>query len=139
MMMRCSTIYIQSKSIMMCFGKDFPVEDKRHPPNNGTIIVFNLPEKVSNDEIVLNFSPFGQIKDIRKTPNNNTQRFIEFYDSRSAKKARNTMKKKKLIIAEKPCILNTEYSLPGNYRANYEKFCNHRIPTIQKMYYTKMN
>lgn len=132
MMMRSSTIYIQNRSIMMCFGKDTPVEDKKNPPNNGTIIVFNLPEKALDEDILSYFGCFGEIKGIRRTPNKNTQRFIEFYDTRSARKARNFMKNKKLLISGKKCKINVEFSLPGNYRNNYEKFYCHSIPVIER-------
>lgn len=139
MMMRASTITINSRKIMMYFGKDEVVTDKKHPPNNGTIVVFNLPENASDNEIRNIFQSFGQIKDIRKTPNKNTQRFIEFYDTRSSRKAKNIMKKKKIVIAGKDCHINIEYSLPGNYRSNYEKYYNHSIPTIQRPVISKKN
>lgn len=139
MMMRTSTIYINFRSIIMSFGNEESVIDKKHPPNNGTIVIFNLPESFKDEEIVKKFEKFGDIRDIRKTPNKNNQRFIEFYDIRSAFKAKKEMKKKKLFIGKRFCKINVEYSLPGNYRANYEKYYNRTVPTIQRRTFSISN
>lgn len=139
MLMRASTIYIHFRSIIMSFGSEIPVKDKKRPPNNGTIVVFNLPDLASDAEIYHTFSKFGQIRDIRKTPNKSSQRFVEFYDSRSAFKAKKELKKKKMLINGKYCQINVEFSLPGNFRVNHEKYYNHHIPTIQRRSTTKAN
>lgn len=139
MIMRTSVINIETRRIIISFGNDLNVIDKKNPPNNGTIVVFNLPENVINADVLSNFNSFGDIRDIRKTPNKKSQRFIEFYDSRSAQKARNDMKKKKLRIANYLCKINVEFSLPGNYRVNSEKYYNHNIPTIQRRTVTISN
>ena len=116
----------------MSFGNDIKIIDKKNPPNNGTIVVFNLPEIAKDEDIYSIFQQFGDIKDIRRTPNKHTQRFVEFYDSRSAFKAKKSMKKKKLTITGKFCHINIEFSLPGNYRVNHEKYYTNNIPTIQR-------
>lgn len=132
MLMRISNIYIQSKKIILSFGEEHPIVNKKHPPNNGTLVLFNLPNNVSNDKIYSLFSGFGQIRDIRNTPNKYSQRFIEFYDLRDALMAKNKMKYKKLNINGQFCQINVEFSLPGNYRSNYNQHYNHNIPTIEK-------
>lgn len=132
MMMRLSTIYIQYRSVIMSFGNELPVIDKKHPPNNGTIVIFNLPESATDYEIIQAFMKYGDIKDIRRTPNKNTQRFVEFFDSRAAFKAKKEMKKRKLMINGKCCQVNIEFSLPGNYRINHEKYYRNNVPTIQR-------
>ena len=139
MMMRTSKITIKTQKTIMSFGNDLKVIDKKNPPNNGTIVVFNLPEKVKEEDIYSKFKEFGDIKDIRRTPNKNTQRFIEYYDSRSAFKAKKSMKKKKLTITGKYCHINVEFSLPGNYRINHEKYYINNVPTIQKRKITITN
>src|SRR3989338_5358423 len=52
--------------------------------HHGTLVVFNLNAGVSNEELYAAFSPYGEIKEIRETPNKKNHRFIEFYDVRSA-------------------------------------------------------
>lgn len=139
MLMRASTIYINFRSVIMSFGNEDPVTDKKHPPNNGTIVVFNLPGNVNDGEIRQKFEQFGDIRDIRKTPNKSTQRFVEFYDTRSASQAKAAMKKKKLFIGNRLCQINVEFSLPGNYRVNHEKYYNHSVPIIQRRASSKAN
>ena len=82
--LRTSAISIKYRSIIMSFGNDLEVINKKNPPNNGSIVVFNLPENVKDEDIYSNFKQFGDIKEIRRAPNIRTQRFIEFYYSRSA-------------------------------------------------------
>ena len=54
------------------------IKKKKNPPNNGKIVVFNLPENAYNNDIHSKFDRFGDIHDIRSTSNKKTQRFIEF-------------------------------------------------------------
>ena len=55
--------------------------------NQGTIVVFNLDETISHNTIQQLFNVYGEIKDIRQTPNKKHHRFIEFYDTRAAENA----------------------------------------------------
>ncbi|KAK9934262.1 hypothetical protein M0R45_021412 [Rubus argutus] len=48
--------------------------------NQGTLVVFNLDSSVSNDELRELFGVYGEIKEIRETPNRSHHKFIEFYD-----------------------------------------------------------
>nr|GMD50984.1 protein MEI2-like 4 isoform X1 [Ipomoea batatas] len=64
--------------------KDYPPEKD---VNQGTLAVFNLEPSVSNDEIRRIFCVYGEIKEIRETPNKSLHKLIEFYDSRAAEAA----------------------------------------------------
>ncbi|PRQ39776.1 putative RNA recognition motif 2, nucleotide-binding alpha-beta plait domain-containing protein [Rosa chinensis] len=59
--------------------------------NQGTLVVFNLDSSVSNDELSELFGVYGEIKEIRETPNRSHHKFIEFYDVRAAESALNAM------------------------------------------------
>ncbi|XP_061989881.1 protein MEI2-like 4 isoform X1 [Rosa rugosa] len=59
--------------------------------NQGTLVVFNLDSSVSNDELRELFGVYGEIKEIRETPNRSHHKFIEFYDVRAAESALNAM------------------------------------------------
>uniref|UniRef100_A0A5B7BKU7 RRM domain-containing protein n=1 Tax=Davidia involucrata TaxID=16924 RepID=A0A5B7BKU7_DAVIN len=55
--------------------------------NQGTLVVFNLDSSVSNDELRQIFGVYGEIKEIRETPQRSHHKFIEFYDVRAAEAA----------------------------------------------------
>ncbi|XP_021905539.1 protein MEI2-like 1 isoform X2 [Carica papaya] len=55
--------------------------------NQGTLVVFNLDSSVSIDELHQIFGVYGEIKEIRETPNKRHHKFIEFYDVRAAEAA----------------------------------------------------
>lgn len=55
--------------------------------NQGTLVVFNLDSSVSNDELHHIFGVYGEIKEIRETPQKIHQKYIEFYDTRAAEAA----------------------------------------------------
>ncbi|KAK4438951.1 protein MEI2-like 2 [Sesamum alatum] len=55
--------------------------------NQGTLVVFNLDESVSNDELRQIFGAYGEVKEIRETPHRRHHKFIEFYDVRAAEAA----------------------------------------------------
>ncbi|XP_050375448.1 protein MEI2-like 4 isoform X2 [Argentina anserina] len=59
--------------------------------NQGTLVVFNLDSSVSNDELRELFGVYGEIKEIRETPNRIHHKFIEFYDVRAADSALNSL------------------------------------------------
>ena len=64
---------------------------KNNPPdkeiNQGTLVVFNLDADTKNEDLQAIFGQYGQIKEIRETPNKNRHKFIEFYDVRHAEEA----------------------------------------------------
>ena len=93
------------------------IEDPRKPPNNGTIVVFHLPQGINDAHIEQSFRPFGEIRQIRGTPTKPTQRFIEYWDTRSAEAALNNMSGK-FIMASRVSI---EFSLPGGFRRTVQR------------------
>eukprot|EP01116_Phalansterium_solitarium_P016143 TRINITY_DN3681_c0_g1_i3.p1 TRINITY_DN3681_c0_g1~~TRINITY_DN3681_c0_g1_i3.p1 ORF type:complete len:1149 (+),score=205.66 TRINITY_DN3681_c0_g1_i3:190-3636(+) len=66
--------------------KDNPSEKDQNQAQ-GTLVVFNLDPTTTNDELRSIFGAFGEIKEIRETPNKRHHKFIEFYDVRDAEKA----------------------------------------------------
>jgi RNA recognition motif-containing protein len=88
------------------------IDDPKKPPNNGTIVVFHLPQGVSSSDIEATFGQFGEIRQIRGTPTKPTQRFIEFWDIRAAERALNGFSGKYLLGSR----VSIEFSLPGGFR-----------------------
>eukprot|EP01087_Luapelamoeba_hula_P013652 TRINITY_DN3903_c0_g1_i1.p1 TRINITY_DN3903_c0_g1~~TRINITY_DN3903_c0_g1_i1.p1 ORF type:complete len:1014 (-),score=195.59 TRINITY_DN3903_c0_g1_i1:223-3264(-) len=70
--------------------KDNPSEKDQ---NQGTLVVFNLPPSITNEELTMVFSDYGDVKEIRHTPNKKHHRFIEFFDIRHAEKAMKALNK----------------------------------------------
>ncbi|KAK8894157.1 hypothetical protein M9Y10_022590 [Tritrichomonas musculus] len=93
------------------------IEDPRKPPNNGTIVVFHLPQGINDQHIEQSFSPYGEIRQIRGTPAKPTQRFIEYWDTRSAEAALNNMSGT-FIMGSRVSI---EFSLPGGFRRTVQR------------------
>ena len=87
-------------------------EDRARPLNNGTLVIFNLPEGYDNQRLQNRFSDYGDIKQIRSTPSKKTQRFIEFYDTRAAEAALLKMNGKTLLANK----ITIEFSVPGGSR-----------------------
>ncbi|VVB12634.1 unnamed protein product [Arabis nemorensis] len=82
--------------------------------NQGTLVVFNLAPSVSNKDLENIFGAYGEIKEIRETPNKRHHKFVEFFDVRSADAALKALNKTE--IAGKRIKL--EHSRPGGARRN---------------------
>ncbi|KAF5738294.1 RNA-binding protein putative isoform 1 [Tripterygium wilfordii] len=82
--------------------------------NQGTLVVFNLDPSVSNEDLLQIFGPYGEVKEIRETPNKRHHKFIEFYDARAAEAALKSLNRSD--IAGKRIKL--EPSRPGGSRRN---------------------
>ncbi|EKE41361.1 hypothetical protein ENUP19_0003G0044 [Entamoeba nuttalli] len=93
----------------------YTISRDKNQINHGSIVVFNLDETITNTLIHQIFSQFGEIKDIRQTPNKKHHRFIEFFDSRSAEKALKTMNKSELNGKK----LKIEFSRPGGRETGF--------------------
>ncbi|XP_047950500.1 protein MEI2-like 2 [Salvia hispanica] len=52
--------------------------------NQGTLVVFNVDDSVSNDDLRQIFGAYGSVKEIRETPHKRHHKFVEFYDVRGA-------------------------------------------------------
>ncbi|KAK6160299.1 hypothetical protein DH2020_003680 [Rehmannia glutinosa] len=81
--------------------------------NQGTLVIFNLEPRVSPVYLKQIFEVFGPVKELRETPNKRNQRFVEFYDVRSAAKAIAEMNGKE--IYGKTLVI--EFSRPGGQKA----------------------
>ncbi|XP_057970285.1 protein MEI2-like 4 isoform X2 [Malania oleifera] len=88
--------------------------------NQGTLVVFNLDSSVTNDDIRELFSVHGEIKEIRETPYQHHQKFIEFYDVRDAEAAFHALNR--YDIAGKRIKL--EPSRPGGARRSMQQGCS---------------
>lgn len=82
--------------------------------NQGTLVVFNLDSSITNDELKSIFSKYGEVKEIRETPNKKHHKFVEFYDVREADKAMKALNKVEL----KGKKIKIEPSRPGGTRRN---------------------
>jgi RNA recognition motif-containing protein len=74
-------------------------------------VIFNLPN-ISEIELRRLFSKYGEIKEIRETPNKRYHRFIEFFDVRDAERAMKQLNKTE-IMGKK---IKIEPSRPGGTR-----------------------
>jgi RNA recognition motif-containing protein len=75
-----------------------------------------LDPSVSNEEVRQIFGTYGEVKEIRETPNKKHHKFIEFYDVRAAEAALRSLNKSE--IAGKRIKL--EPSRPGGTRRKYD-------------------
>jgi len=91
--------------------------------NQGTLVIFNLDPSVSNEEVRQIFGVYGEVKEIRETPNKKHHKFIEFYDVRAAEAALRSLNKSE--IAGKRIKL--EPSRPGGTRRNLMQQLGHDL------------
>eukprot|EP00004_Rigifila_ramosa_P024663 TRINITY_DN721_c0_g1_i1.p1 TRINITY_DN721_c0_g1~~TRINITY_DN721_c0_g1_i1.p1 ORF type:complete len:752 (+),score=107.44 TRINITY_DN721_c0_g1_i1:330-2258(+) len=89
--------------------KDHPSERDQ---NQGTLVVFNLDPSISNHQLRLIFSDFGEVKEVRETPNKKHHKFIEFYDIRHADHAMRSLNKAEIMGKR----IKIELSRPGGAR-----------------------
>jgi RNA recognition motif-containing protein len=108
---------IRGSSVSISFAPLPKIEDMKKPPNNGTIVVFHLPNGVTQEQIHSAFSQFGDIRQIRGTPSKPTQRFIEYWDIRGAEKALDGLNGKYVMGSR----VSIEFSLPGGFRRNVQR------------------
>ena len=123
-----SDLRIDGKPIMMSFGPLEEVKNPKKPPNNGTIVIFHLPEDATDQELMRLFSKFGNIRQIRSSPFKQSQRFIEFYDKRHAQAALTAMNGTYVRNSK----INIEFSLPGGFRRNPQNFAP-AAPTVERV------
>lgn len=132
--MRVATIYIQNQQVMKIFHVDPEINynfsnTSKRPKNNGTIVIFHLPKGINENELNDIFSSFGKIRQIRSTPSKTSQKFIEFYDTRAAEKALKAYNGKPLIQKSNKRV-SIEYSFPGGFKKNIQKYYKTTLPTI---------
>lgn len=89
--------------------KDNPSEKDQ---NQGTLVVFNLDPSITNEDLSSIFGAFGEIKEIRETPNKKHHKFIEFYDVRHADQAMRALNKTEVRSKK----IKIEHSRPGGLR-----------------------
>lgn len=136
--MRLSLISIRNRIITLIFRPEDlnensdPVKAKQHPENNGTIVLFHLPKNTTDDDLKKLFEQYGRIRQIRHTPYKETQRFIEYYDTRSAAKALEQLNGRLLDKRNPRSKVAIEFSLPGVFKKNIQKYYRSYLPTIKR-------
>jgi hypothetical protein len=116
---------VGSSQIAISFAPLAKIPDPKRPPNNGTIVVFNLQNGLTDEQIQSTFGHFGDIREIRVTPGKPTQRFIEYWDLRAAEKAVDGLNQKYVMGSK----VSMEFSLPGGFRRNAQRPDGWRQPT----------
>eukprot|EP01132_Coremiostelium_polycephalum_P006660 gene6660-8239_t len=82
--------------------------------DQGTLVVFNLDSSITNSQLIQIFGPYGQIKEIRETPNKTHHKFIEFFDIRDAAEAIKQLNKMELCGKK----IRIQHSRPGGFNKN---------------------
>jgi hypothetical protein len=126
---RYAKLSVRGRNLLLTFGPQDPVENPRKPPNNGTIVVFHLRNGVTDDQIRGEFSKFGEIRQIRSAPGKQSQRFVEYWDIRSAHRALKKMRGKKVFDSK----ISVEFSLPGGHHKAQIPIPTLRLPTIERV------
>ena len=127
--LRSSRLQIKSNTLIMSYGDAKPVSNVRKPPNNGTIVVFRLPQNITDEDLLGVFERFGEIRQIRSTPSNANQRFIEYWDIRDAAKALKATHRKYYFGAQ----IVVDYSMPSGFKKHLEQLYSRKLPTIERL------
>jgi RNA recognition motif-containing protein len=124
--MRLTKLSLRGRTLKFTYGPLLPIVDARRPPNNGTIVVFHLRKGIDDQAVMAEFGQYGDVRQIRSAPAKVTQRFVEFYDTRSAMKALKALKGRKVLNSK----VSVEYSLPGGHHKALDPV---RPPTIERV------
>lgn len=104
---------LAAHKIDVAYGIPRCLRDKPDAPVNlGTIVLLHLVPSVTNQQLQVIFSQFGEIRQIRGTRFKPTQRFIEYWDIRSSQKALEMMAG--TILSGSKIVI--EFSMPGGMR-----------------------
>ncbi|ESQ55599.1 hypothetical protein EUTSA_v10025648mg [Eutrema salsugineum] len=82
--------------------------------NQGTLVVFNLGPSVTNRDLENIFGAYGEMKEIRETPNKRHHKFVEFFNDRSADAALKALNRTDISGKR----IKLEHSCPGGVRRN---------------------
>ena len=127
--LRSARLQIQGNALIMSYGDAKPVSNTRRPPNNGTIVVFRLPHNITDEELLSVFGKYGEIRQIRSTPSNASQRFIEYWDIRDAAQARKATNRKYHFGSQ----IVVDYSMPSGFKKHLEQLYSRKLPTIVRL------
>jgi hypothetical protein len=126
--MRAARLGSHGQAWVTQFAPPQPIPNRRHPPNNGTIVLFHLKPGVTDDEIRAEFAQYGAVRQIRSPPDRDTQRFVEYWDTRDALAALRGTRGRTVLRSR----ISVEFSLPGGYRKHLEAIPENRLPTISR-------
>jgi RNA recognition motif-containing protein len=125
---RSRKIHLHGRNVSIVFCPPEPIQNPEKPPNNGTLVLFHLRPVVTAPMLTDEFSPFGEVKEVRSAPGKEGQKFVEFWDKRAAEKAMASLKGKKVCGSK----VSIEYSLPGGLRKFRPDFSGVRLPTVER-------
>lgn len=108
---------LHGNAVIVSYAPLQKIMDPKNPPNNGTIVVFNLSNGINDQHIESTFGHFGLIRQIRGTPTKPNQRFIEYFDTRDSELALNKLNGKYVLGSR----VSIEFSLPGGFRRNVQR------------------
>jgi RNA recognition motif-containing protein len=135
---RKASLKVRDRAWFMRFAPPPAILDRKHPPNNGTLVIFNSLSDIPKKQIRAVLSPFGAIRDIRSsrpdynhtkaTDTKGEQRFVEFWDTRDCEKARHAIRTVNLFGRK----ISADFSRPGGCRRNPTVFLENRMPSIAR-------
>jgi hypothetical protein len=128
--LRSASMSFSGRLCIVRFGPSEPVTNPKKPPNAGTLVVFRIGNGVDNETVSSVFGRFGDIREIRDCPQRDSQRFVEFWDQRSAEKARNALNKK--FVDELNGHVVVDFSRPGGFRTNISSLENNAVAIIER-------
>jgi hypothetical protein len=121
-----TTIRVRGFKWLIQFGRYESIYDPQNPPNTRAVVLFRIPGRITTEMIRYKFSEFGEIREIREWTSN---RFVEFWDSRSTIKAIAGTHKKKVF----GCKIAAELCRPGGARLNTRAYNDNKLPTIARV------
>jgi hypothetical protein len=128
--LRASSMSVHGRTSLVAFGPTETVSETGSSVNTGTIIVFNVGLGVTDEVIEKVFEVFGNVREIRRSPGKDRQRFIEFWDKRNANEALTRLQGQ--FVRELKGKLSIDFSRPGGFRAKVKQLSRNRLPTIER-------
>jgi hypothetical protein len=124
--MRQQQICVDERQWILRFRVPPKIFERNHPPNNGMIVLFCVPQSITNQSLHEKFQQFGEIREVRMDKSKSHGRFIEFWDLRVCEKAYKAVRSGKVFKGN----VKVEFARPGGYRKYPEKYWGNRCPII---------
>jgi hypothetical protein len=117
---------------MIQFAGVSPITNRKHPPNSGTIVIFNWIPNISDEIIWTELSKCGDIREIRSSPHPSKRegglsKFIEFWDLRASQAAMDQIRANG-IFGQK---VAADFSRPGGFWKHPP--LENRAPTVVRV------
>jgi RNA recognition motif-containing protein len=128
--LRASSMRIGGRQCFLAFGPREIEADSCGVMNNGTIVVFKIGTGVEDEVVEQVFETFGDVREVRRSPGKEHQRFVEFWDKRSAQKAFEQMNHKFVSGLKGKVVI--DFSRPGGFRAKVTQLPGNHVPSIER-------